>query len=75
MTLADAEEGDQVKILKMNGKGAIKQRLLDMGISRGEVVKVERYAPLQDPIQITVKGYSLALRITESELITVEKIA
>ncbi len=72
MTLTDVLEGVTVKIIKNRGDGAIKQRLLDMGISRGVEVKVERYAPLKDPIQITVKGYSLALRVSEGKMIDVE---
>ncbi len=72
MTLADIAEGSLVRIIKVHGSGAIKQRLLDMGVSRGVEIKIERYAPLKDPIQITVKGYSLALRVTEGKMIEVE---
>ena len=71
-TLADSREGEEVRILKINGGGAIRQRLLDMGISRGSKLKVERYAPLRDPIQVTVKGYSLALRVAEGRLVDIE---
>ncbi|OGV49660.1 MAG: hypothetical protein A2017_07330 [Lentisphaerae bacterium GWF2_44_16] len=74
-TLADMEEGDKARIVKVGGVGAIKRRLLDMGIGRGEVLKVERYAPLKDPIQINIKGYSLALRVSEGRLIRVEEIS
>ncbi|MEA2011524.1 MAG: ferrous iron transport protein A [Verrucomicrobiota bacterium] len=74
MTLAESKEGDFLKIIKIGGEGAIKQRLLDMGITRGEKIKVNRYAPLKDPIQITVKGYSLALRVSEGQDINVEKL-
>ncbi|MFA7230338.1 MAG: FeoA family protein [Victivallaceae bacterium] len=73
-TLADAVAGETVKIVRISGFSAIKQRLLDMGITRGMEVKVERYAPLRDPIQITVKGYSLALRVSEGKMIEVEAI-
>jgi ferrous iron transport protein A len=72
MTLAESSEGQLVKVLKINGTGAIKQRLLDMGIAREAQLKVERYAPLKDPIQISVKGYSLALRVAEGQMINVE---
>lgn len=74
MTLADAKEKDLVKVLKVGGKGAIRQRLLDMGITRGVKIKVERYAPLKDPIEIIIKGYALALRVSEGKVIEVEKI-
>lgn len=73
-TLADMGEGDKARIIKVGGAGAIKRRLLDMGIGRGETLKVERYAPLKDPIQINIKGYSLALRVSEGRLIIVEKL-
>ncbi len=74
MTLAESMEGQTVRTLRVKGSGAIKQRLLDMGISRGAELKVERYAPLKDPIQITVKGYSLALRVAEGRMIETEAI-
>jgi ferrous iron transport protein A len=61
-----------VEVLKIRASGAIKQRMLDMGISRGAELTVERYAPLKDPIQIKVKGYSLALRVAEGSLIDVK---
>jgi Fe2+ transport system protein FeoA len=72
MTLAQSREGQLLKVLRINGAGAIKQRLLDMGIGREAQLKVERYAPLKDPIQISVKGYSLALRVAEGQMIDVE---
>lgn len=72
MFLSDAKEGSSVRILKVRGGGAIRQRLLDMGVGKGAVVKVVRYAPLLDPIHVRVRGYSLALRVAESSLIDVE---
>jgi len=72
MTLADIEEGSNAVVVKIKGDRAIKQRLMDMGITRGAKIKVERYAPLFDPIAIKVKGYSLALRVAEGKLIEVE---
>ena len=71
MTLADAKQGEIVTVTKVNGDGTIKQRLLDMGIMKGSVIKIERYAPLKDPIQISVKGYSLAIRVSEGKMIEV----
>jgi ferrous iron transport protein A len=72
MTLAESLQGQTVEVLKIRASGAIKQRMLDMGISRGAELTVERYAPLKDPIQIKVKGYSLALRVAEGSLIDVK---
>ncbi|HPN85283.1 MAG TPA: ferrous iron transport protein A [Victivallales bacterium] len=72
MTLSESHEGQSLMIKRISGGGAIKQRLLDMGVGRGGKILVERYAPLKDPIQIRVKGYSLALRVAEGRLIEVE---
>ncbi len=74
MTLADVEEGREAVIVKIRGGGAIRQRLLDMGVTRGTRVKVERHAPLGDPIEISVKGYYLALRGEEAAGIMVEEV-
>ncbi len=74
MTLADCKEGDTVTITSIVGTGAIKQRLLDMGITKGTPIRVERHAPLRDPLHIKVKGYSLALRKTEAKMIEVEVV-
>jgi len=73
MTLADMKEGEVATVLNITGYGAIKQRLLDMGITKDTIIEVKKYAPLKDPVQISVKGYSLALRVTESRLIHVRK--
>ncbi len=73
MTLAELKEGDITHIIRVGGNGPIKQRMLDMGITAGSELKVERYAPLMDPIQIKIKGYSLALRVAEGKMIEVEK--
>lgn len=73
MTLADLKTGDIAQIIKINGSGPIKQRMLDMGINAGSELRVERYAPLFDPIQIRIRGYSLALRVAEGEMIEVAK--
>jgi ferrous iron transport protein A len=71
-TLADLHEGELARIVKIGGQGAIRQRLLDMGVTRGTPVRVERRAPLGDPIEITVKGYYLAIRGSEARYIQVE---
>jgi len=70
-TLADVPEGTTAEISRITGSSAIKQRLMDMGIVRGTKIRVERYAPLKDPIHITVKGYSLAIRVAEGQMIEV----
>jgi len=74
MTLADVEAGCEVVITRIRGAGAIRQRLLDMGVTRGTTVRVERHAPLGDPVEICVKGYCLALRREEAAGITVEEL-
>jgi ferrous iron transport protein A len=71
MTLAELKEGDIAQIVRISGSGPIKQRMMDMGINAGAELKVERYAPLFDPIQIKVRGYSLALRVAEGKMIEV----
>ncbi len=74
LTLADAVEGDTVRVKTIRGgSAALRQRLLGMGITRGTELKVIRYAPLRDPIEIVVKGYALALRVAEGRMIQVEK--
>lgn len=74
--LSELVTGDQARIIRIGGKGAsgIRQRLLDMGITRGEEIRVERHAPLGDPVEIRVKGYYLALRMSEASEIEVEVI-
>lgn len=71
-SLLDLQTGVESRILKIIGKGAIRQRLLDMGVTRGTPFKVERYAPLGDPIEISIKGYFLAIRKEEAANILVE---
>lgn len=71
MTLDQLTQGQTAVIARINGDGAIHQRLLDMGITKGTEVFIERYAPLKDPMNITVKGYSLALRVAEAKMIEV----
>ncbi len=61
-TLRDAKIGDTVKVVKLHGEGAIKRRIMDMGITRGVEVHVRKVAPLGDPIEVTVRGYELSLR-------------
>jgi len=74
--LSDLVTGDVARIVRIYGHSAlgIRQRLLDMGVTRGTEVRVERHAPLGDPVEVTIKGYYLALRMSEAEQIEVEEL-
>lgn len=71
-TLKEAPIGATVKVVKLNGEGAVKRRIMDMGITKGTAVTVRKVAPLGDPIEITVRGYELSLRKADAESIEVE---
>ena len=71
-TLRQAKTGETVKIVKLHGEGAIKRRIMDMGLTKGVEVYVRKVAPLGDPIEITVRGYELSLRKADAEMIEVE---
>ena len=71
-TLKNAEIGQTVKVVKLHGEGAIKRRIMDMGITRGVEVYVRKVAPLGDPIEITVRGYELSVRKADAETIEIE---
>ena len=71
-TLKQAKVGETVKVLKLQGEGALKRRIMDMGITKGVEVYVRKVAPLGDPIEIKVRGYELSLRKNDAELIEVE---
>ncbi len=71
-TLREAKVGQTVKVVKLNGEGAIKRRIMDMGITKGVEVYVRKVAPLGDPVEITVRGYELSLRKADAEMIMVE---
>ncbi len=68
-TLRDVEIGGTAKVKKLHGEGAIKKRIMDMGITKGVEIYVRKVAPLGDPIEITVRGYELSLRKADAELI------
>lgn len=70
-TLRDAAIGETVSVRKLNGEGAIKRRLMDMGITKGTPIFVRRAAPLGDPIQLTVRSYELTLRRADAEMIVI----
>ena len=71
-TLRDAAIGSTVKVVKLHGEGAVKRRIMDMGITKGVEVYVRKVAPLGDPIEIRVRGYELSLRKADAESIEVE---
>ena len=71
-TLKQAKVGSTVKVKKLHGEGAIKRRIMDMGITKGVEIYVRKVAPLGDPIEVTVRGYELSLRKADSEMIEVE---
>ena len=71
-TLRDVKIGDTVKVVKLHGEGALKRRIMDMGITKGTDIYVRKAAPLGDPIEITVRGYELSLRKGDAEMIEVE---
>ena len=71
-TLKDAKIGQTVRVKKLTGEGAVKRRIMDMGITKGVDVYIRKVAPLGDPIEITVRGYELSLRKADAELIEVE---
>lgn len=72
-TLRDAKIGETVRVKKLTGEGAVKRRIMDMGITKGIDVYVRKVAPLGDPVEITVRGYELSLRRADAEMIQVEE--
>ena len=71
-TLRDAKIGETVKVVKLHGEGAVKRRIMDMGITRGVEVYVRKVAPLGDPVEVTVRNYELSLRKADAEMVEVE---
>lgn len=72
MTLRQAQVGQTVRVAKLEGAGAVKRRIMDMGITKGESIFIRKVAPLGDPIEITIRGYELSLRKADAEMIIVE---
>lgn len=70
-TLKESRIGSTVTVKKLNGEGAVKRRIMDMGITKGTEVYVRKVAPLGDPIEVTVRGYELSLRKADAEMIEV----
>ena len=71
-TLKDAGIGQTVTVVKLHGEGALKRRIMDMGITKGVDVYIRKVAPLGDPVEVTVRGYELSIRKTEAENIEVQ---
>ncbi len=71
-TLRDTAIGSTVKVVKLHGEGAVRRRIMDMGITKGTEIYVRKVAPLGDPIEVTVRGYELSLRKADAKLIDVE---
>ena len=71
MTRREAKIGQTVTVKKLNGEGAVKRRIMDMGITKGTEICVRKVAPLGDPIEVTVRGYELSLRKADAEMIEV----
>ena len=71
-SLKDISVGETAKVVKINGEGKVKRRIMDMGITKGVEIYVRKVAPLGDPIEITVRGYDLSLRKNDAEMIEME---
>ena len=71
-TLRQVKIGDTVKVVKLHGEGAVKRRIMDMGITKGVSVYVRKVAPLGDPVEVTVRDYELSLRKADAAMIEVE---
>ena len=70
-TLKDAKVGDTVTVVRLHGEGAVKRRIMDMGITKGTQIFVRKVAPLGDPIEVNIRGYELSLRKADAEMIEV----
>lgn len=71
-TLRNAKVGQTVKVVKLHGEGAVKRRLMDMGLTRGTEVYIRKVAPLGDPVEVTVRNYELSIRKADAEMIEIE---
>lgn len=71
-TLREARIGDTVKVVKLHGEGAVKRRIMDMGLTKGVQVHVRKVAPLGDRIEVTIRGYELSIRKADAEMVEVE---
>lgn len=71
-TLKDAKVGDTVRVVKLHGEGAIRRRIMDMGITKGVEIYIRKVAPLGDPFELNLRGYELSLRKADAEMVEVE---
>ena len=71
-TLSEVKVGETAKVVRLHGEGAVKRRIMDMGITKGVEVYVRNVAPLGDPFEVNVRGYELSLRKADAEMIEVE---
>jgi len=74
MLLSKMKEGQTGIIVHVGGNGALRRRILEMGLTKGTKIYVEKYAPLKDPLELIIKGYHLSLRVEEAANITVDKL-
>ena len=72
MNLKEVKVGGTAKVVRLHGEGAVKRRIMDMGITRGVEIFVRKVAPLGDPIELTVRGYELSLRKADAEMVEIE---
>ena len=68
-TLRDAKVGDTVTVARINGEGALKRRIMDMGVTKGTDIYIRKVAPLGDPLEVTIRGYELSIRRADAEMI------
>ena len=71
-TLRQVKVGETVRVVKLHGEGALKGRIMEMGVTKGVLVHIRKVAPLGDPVEVTVRGYELSLRKADAEMIEVE---
>lgn len=71
-TLRDVKTGESAVVVKLHGEGAVRRRIMDMGVTKGAEIKVIKVAPLGDPIEVTVRGYQLSIRKADAEMVEVE---
>lgn len=71
-TLREVKSGETVTVVKLNGEGAVKRRIMDMGITKGCSVYIRKVAPLGDPVEVTVRGYELSVRKEDAQMVEIE---
>ena len=71
-TLKDVKVGKSAKVVKVHGEGAIKRRIMDMGITKGTEIYIRKVAPLGDPVEVTVRGYELSIRKADAQMVEIE---